>query len=131
MNVARAWAVIAMAVAFLAGAAAGVLGERASTARAPEGPFESYARLLERHLELGPDRAHHLRVLLTAYASDVERVVKAHQADYRAALEPDLRPIHEEYDRLVRDLVVPADRRARFDELATALTLDPTLHDGP
>ena len=75
--------------------------------------------------ELSPERMGHLRVLLGAYSRDVDRVVKRHASAYRAALEPDLRPIHAQYDRLVRNYVLPKDQRARFDELASGINLNP------
>ena len=62
---------------------------------------------------------------MAAYAEDVDRVVREHEAAYLAALEPDLRPLNEEYDRLVRDLVLPPEHRQRFDELAQGFTLNP------
>ena len=125
MRDSRAWVVLLMVVVFLAGAAAGVLGTRMTEDAPPSGPFEDYALLLEQEFELPPERMDHLRVLLSAYAREVERVVKGHEAAYRAAIEPDLRPIHEEYDRLVRDYVLPQDQRARFDELASGINLNP------
>ena len=83
--------------------------------------------MLEREFHLSPERMGHLRVLLREYKSDVERVLRQHEAAYHAALEPYLRPLGEEYDRLVRDLVLPAHQRARFDELAAGVPLNPSL----
>ena len=125
MRDSRLWVVLLTVVVFLAGAAAGVLGERMTEDEAPSGPFEDYALLLEQEFELPPARMEHLRVLLGAYSREVDRVVKGHEAAYRAALEPDLRPIHEEYGGLVRDYVLPQVQRARFDELASGITLNP------
>ena len=125
MSATRAWVMLLTAVVFLAGAAAGVLGERMTRESQRNGSFEDYALLLEDEFDLPPTRMKHLRVLLNAYADDVDRVVKRHETDYRAAMEPELRPLHEEYDRLVRDMVLPADQRARFDELAVGLTYNP------
>lgn len=121
----RAWILVLMVVVFLAGAAAGVLSERLSADRTDLGPMDDYSRLLAEEFQLSPDRMAHLRTLMGAYTEDVERVVREHEAAYLAGLEPDLRPIGEEYDRLVRDLVLPPEHRQRFDELAQGITLNP------
>ena len=85
--------------------------------------MEDYALLLEREFDLSPARMSHLRTLVAAYTEDVDRVVREHEAAYRAALEPDLSPLNEEYDKLVRDLVLPPKHRQRFDELAAGIPL--------
>ena len=125
MNATRGWIVMLSAVAFLAGVAAGVLSERAASAAPEQGPLHVYARLLEDEFGLSAQRMGHLRTLLEAYAEEAGRVVREHEAAYRAALEPDLRPLNEEYDRLVRDLVLPPQHRERFDDLAAGITLNP------
>lgn len=125
MSSTRGWILVLVGVAFLAGTAAGVLSERLSAERPGGGPMEDYSRLLEEEFELSPTRTGHLRTLMAAYNEDVERVVREHEAAYLAALEPDLRPLNEEYDRLVRDLVLPPEHRQRFDELAQGFTLNP------
>lgn len=125
MNSTRGWILVLMGVVFLAGAAAGVLSERLSDDRPDRGPMEDYSRLLDEEFQLSPTRLGHLRTLMGAYREDVDRVVREHEAAYLAALEPDLRPLNEEYDRLVRDLVLPPEHRQRFDELAQGFTLNP------
>ncbi len=120
----RPWIVVLMGVAFLAGLAAGVLSVRAQEEE-PQSPLGDYARLLEQEFHLSPERMVHLRTLLAAYEEEVNRVVREHEAAYRAALEPDLRPLNEEYDRLVRDLVLPPGQRRHFDELAAGMILNP------
>lgn len=115
-----------IAIVFLAGMAAGVFVERQSEGhQRPDGPMEDYAQLLEQEFGLSETRGEHLRTLLEVYARDVDRVVQRHEDAYRAALEPDLRPLNEHYDRLVRDLVLPAHQRTRFDELAAGIHLNP------
>jgi len=113
-------------VAFLAGAAAGVLGSRLTRAEADRGPLEDYAELLIREFDLSPERAGHLRVLLREYENEVARVVDRERVAYNAALEPVLRPIGTEYNRIVRDLVIPPHQRARFDDLEEGVLLKST-----
>ena len=123
MNASRAWILLLMLVVFLTGVVGGVLSERLSAERPKGGPMEDYALLLEREFDLSPARMSHLRTLVAAYTEDVDRVVREHEAAYRAALEPDLSPLNEEYDKLVRDLVLPPKHRQRFDELAAGIPL--------
>ena len=125
MNDLRAWAGVLMVVVFLVGAAAGVLWQRSQELRPEGGPHEDYARLIEREFGLAPERMGYLRVLLREYDQDVQRVRLEHEEAFHAALEPDLRPLSEEYNRLVRDMVLPGHQRARFDELAAGFTFDP------
>ncbi len=125
MNATRAWVVLLTVVVFLSGAAAGVLAERMSAKRSDRGPMEDYALALAAEFDLSPERQGHLRVLLNAYDRDVSRVMTKHEIAYHSDLEPDLRPLYEEYDRLIRDMVLPAHQRARFDELAAGITLNP------
>jgi hypothetical protein len=125
VNATRGWIMLLVAMVFLTGAAAGVLSERLSAERSEGGALEDYALLLELEFDLSSERMGYLRTLLATYAADTDKVVREHEAAYRAALEPDLRPLNEEYDRLVRDFVLPPKHRERFDELAAGLTLNP------
>ena len=122
MNDLRVWAALLALVSGLAGAAGGLL--LADELRAPEvrsGPFGDYERLLVREFDLEGARAAALADLLRNYQRDIEEVEQRHLASYRSALEPELARLGRRYRGLIRDHVLPEDRRARFDELAQGI----------
>jgi hypothetical protein len=118
MKDARLWIVLLAFVCFLTGASAAVLAERLGTIEAERGPFAAYADALVADFDLSPERAAHLRVVLREYAEEIERIRVSHEMEFYASLEEELRPKGAEYNRLIRDVVLPPSQRARFDSLA-------------
>lgn len=126
MNDLRTLIGLLVGVVFLAGAATGVLWERSHDERRDVGQFDDYAGLLQQDYDLSPERMGHLRVILREYEADISRVEREHRAAYRAGLEPELEPVTEEYAKIVRDYVIPAQHRARYDQQAAGVTLNPS-----
>lgn len=115
----RAWIVILFAVTFAGGVGAGtLLAERERLADPGWGPLADYERMLVRQFDLSAERAHLLRSVLQHYDADVTRIRNRHLAEYTSRIEPKLREQGERYDRIIRDAVLPASARARFDRLS-------------
>ena len=55
---------------------------------------------------------------------DLERIRDRHTADLLSAMEPELREKGREYASLLRDELIPADRRSEFDRLAAECVVD-------
>lgn len=114
MNILHLWITLLALVAGLAGFAAGELhagGEAAtSTAR-----FRHYADRMTATFDLSPDRERAMRILLDRYERDLEDLKSRHLS----SLEPELVRLGDTYRDLIRDKVLPEDRRIDFDVLAT------------
>lgn len=121
----RPWIALLAVVCFLAGMAAGVLATRRPAVSDDGSPFGDYAARLVEEFDLSGERAAHLRVILREYAAEIERIERAQQAQYYAALEPELRPKGIEFNSYVREKVIPRQQRARFDALAAGLPVSP------
>jgi len=115
---ARLWILALAVMCFLAGAAAGVLGVRAGAGDLDRGRFAAYGDWVIDEFDLSRERAGHLRVILREFDSKISKIERSHRAEYYASLEPELRPIGIEYNRYVRDKVLPPAQRADFDALA-------------
>jgi hypothetical protein len=112
----RLWIGLFGLVCFLAGSASGILFGRTLEVREPvPGPFAEYQRLLVERFELAPERERLLRELLEAYQRDIDRVRERHTTKLLAQMEPELRPIGTTYRALIRDELIPAERRPEFD----------------
>ena len=118
MKYARLWIVTLAGVSFLAGVAAGMLGVHAGASDLDRGRFAAYGDRIIDEFDLSSERAGHLRVILRGFDSKIRKIERGHRAEYYAALESDLRPIGIEYNRYVRDKVLPPGQRANFDALA-------------
>ena len=120
----RLWIILLAVVSFVAGTATGhIVSERTHQPR-----FEPELAAFERHFvetfELSDARAEHLRTVLSHYEREVARVKDEHLASYHSAIEPQLRELGNEYNRYLRDKVLPADQRTEFDrQCAPLLTL--------
>ena len=125
MKDARLWILVLALVSGLCGSAVTVLVRRISTIESERGPFAAYADQLVQEFDLSPERATHLRKVLLSYASEIERIRKSHEVAFYATLEADLRPTGEEYNALIRDAVLPPDKRERFDAMVAGMALAP------
>jgi hypothetical protein len=115
---ARLWIIALACMSFLAGTAAGVLGVRTGAGDLDRGRFAAYGDWVIDEFDLSRERAGHLRVILREFDSKISKVERSHRAEYYAGLESELRPIGIEYNRYVRDKVLPPEQRAEFDALA-------------
>ena len=123
MSQLRAWIVLAVAVSFLAGAAAGVLLERRA-AREDASGWAGYARQLTDRFELDAERHAYLLILLSQYDAALGQVRARYEARVQSAMEPELRRISEEYEGKIRDYVLPpGQERATYDDLSRPLIL--------
>jgi len=111
----RLWILLLVATSFLAGGAGGVLVglEIRPPAPAP-GAFADYERLMVERFDLSEQRARGLRAVLDQYQRQIDRL-KARNA---AALEPELSKLGLTFRTVVRDTVLPADRREEFSRMA-------------
>lgn len=126
MKDARPWVALLGVICFLAGIAASTLHQRLGELEADRGPFAAYADQLIEEFDLSPERAAGLRALLREYAIDIGRIRQAREVEFYASLEKELRPKGADYNRYIRDLVLPPSKRARFDELAAGTELPTT-----
>lgn len=123
----RAWILVLALTCFAAGTGAGLLlALRLRPARPADRPFADYEKLFRQSFELEPERQAAFHDLLRAYERDLERVRREHLAAYRSSMESDLLKLGRDYGELVRDLVLPASQRERYDELAAGLPFPET-----
>lgn len=110
----RLWLVVLVATAFLAGLAGGVwLGLRVRIEPPEPGPFADYEALLVETFDLSPERARGLRGVLDQYQRQIESIKNRNAA----ALEPELARLGLTFRAVVRDTVLPADRRDEFERM--------------
>jgi len=113
----RLW-LIALAVMFFgAGLASGVLLER-RLEPPPERRGEDFERLFVRTFDLEPARARLFRELMRNYEKDKEDIRQRALSDSMAQMEPQLVRLELIYRELVRDSVLPEERRQEFDQLS-------------
>jgi len=115
----RAWIALLALMSCLVGVASSVLYQRLTQRPAEGGPFAAYADRLVEQFELSPERAHHLHVVLRDYAMEVDRIRAARQVEFYASLEKELRPKGAQYNRIIRDVVLPPEQRPEFDRQVT------------
>ncbi len=119
----RLWIVLLAATSFLAGTAGGVvLGMELANDPPERGSFADYETLLLSEFELSPDRARGLRRVLDQYQRQIENLKNRNAA----ALEPELARLGLTFRGVVRDTVLPADERQRFERLAAGFPIQPT-----
>jgi hypothetical protein len=122
MSGVRFWIILAAAVSFLAGMAAGVLLTRSNEAE-PTSGWTAYADRLAADFDLAPDRQSALRILLDEYATEVAHKRRAFEARMLNQIEPELRELAARYDSYIRDAVLPSSQRAAYDRLSRPLEL--------
>ncbi|MFT5286913.1 MAG: putative membrane protein [Planctomycetota bacterium] len=114
----RFWIVILVLTSFLAGGAGGVLvGLKLSPPAATPGAFADFEQLLVEHFELTGERARGLRVVLDQYQRRIENI-KSRNAE---SLEPELAKLGLTFRGVVRDTVLPADRRDEFTRMSSGI----------
>jgi len=122
MSGVRLWILLAAAVSFLAGTAAGVLWARSGDVE-PSSGWAAYAERLADEFDLSPERRSCLRVLIAEYASEVANKRRAYESRILNQIEPDLRELAARYDDRIRDYVLPPGQRAKYDQRSEPLDL--------
>ena len=115
----RLWVTLLAAVSALAGLAGGMLLAEGGKPAAHSGPFADYERLFLSEFQLDAERAELLHQVLRNYHREIENAKQRHIDAYISAMEPELRRCALRYRDLVRNHVLPADQRARYDELVS------------
>lgn len=120
----RAWILCLAGLCFLAGYATGVLGERrgADRAASSEGAFAAYRERLVRDFGLSAERERWLGMLLESYQQQLEELESRGLSD----LQPEVVELGDRYDGWIRERVIPASHRERFDLMLGA----PSVGDG-
>lgn len=122
----RAWIVALALLCFGAGTAAGLLLSTRLRRPLPEsGPFTAYQRDLTQAFDLSPERARLLAAVLASYQRELDAIKDRHMADYMSAMEPALAERGRWYRELIRDKILPPDRRHEFDGPAFASVWTP------
>jgi hypothetical protein len=121
VNSLRLWIVILATVSAAAGFAGGLLLHAALTPQ-PKGPFADYERLMDERFELSPERARLFHTVLASYNQEREAVKDRFLAESMSAMEPELRHVGLKYRDLIRNSVLPPDRREEFDRLARGVS---------
>lgn len=119
MHNVRLWVVLLALTSFLGGLTAGMTVARPARAAAPlDEPFADYRLALKQQFELDPERDRLFGELLRNYQRDLDASRERVLAASRSQLEPELAELGLRYRGLIRDHVLPPDRRAEFDQLA-------------
>lgn len=119
----RAWLLVLVIVSFTCGAAAGRLWTLYASAPVERvGAFPDYSEQLSRHFDLSEARRRYLGVILENFQNEERRLEERHLQEFRSSNEPEFRALGLEYDRYIRDHVVPPARRAEYDRLALHLS---------
>jgi hypothetical protein len=128
----RGWITVMAVACLAAGAGAGVLIGRSMTPPPRverTGAFPDYQRLMAQTFELSPERREALAAILSSYEKELASIKDRHMADYMSSIEPELRERGAFYRALVRDQVLPAERRAEFDRLSQAMPAETRFPD--
>ena len=123
MSSLKPWLILLALLCFGAGLASGVLLER-RLVPPRERRGEDFERLFVRTFDLEPERARLFRELMRNYEKDKEDIRQRALSDSMAQMEPQLMRLERTYRDLVRDSVLPEDRRQEFDRLSRYLPWD-------
>lgn len=109
----RFWSVVLAGAWFLVGLGVGVA---VSKSEPNPSPFASYADELSNQFDLSKHRRRVLLQLLARYETEREEIRQRHEAATLYAMEPDLRALDASFDAKIRNIILPPDQRAHFDE---------------
>jgi hypothetical protein len=114
----RGWVLLLALTSAAAGFAAGLFVHgRLSRRPVAEGPFGGYERLFVERFELSPERARLFQAVLASYNHEIEGLKDRQVADSMSAMEPELVRLGAKYRDLIRNRVLPPEKRAEFDRL--------------
>ena len=115
----RLWITILALVSFTVGIGSGLLFARKFARPEPQrGAFAEYELHLAQTFDLSPERKRLLRVVLSSYEREIEEIKDRHMADTMLAMEPELCVKGRALSGLIRDKVLPENKRSQFDHLA-------------
>ena len=115
----RAWICLLALVSFLAGGAAGFLAGRGEVRPVePTGRFAHDEARLADALALNDDQRRLFRAVLDHYEAELDEVRDRYEALSASAMEPEVRALGIRYRSLIRDRVLPENKRPLFDALA-------------
>lgn len=118
----RIWIFVLVTTTFLAGLASGILlGLEIAPEPVARGPFADYAELLEQRFDLSPERTRGLHTVLDQYQRQIENLKNRNAA----ALEPEFARLGLTFRTVVRDTVLPPDRRDEFQRLSAGIVETP------
>lgn len=114
----RPWILILALVSFLAGGSAGfVMGRSGAETSGDPGPFADYEARFSASFDLNDEQRRLFRAVLDHYQADLDAVRERHEARSASAMEPELRELGIRYRTLIRDRVLPDNKRPLFDAL--------------
>ncbi len=115
MSSTRVWILVLGVVCFLSGLATGVIySEQTRQQPSLEGPFSDYCELISTRFDLDSQRRELFEALLQHYEEDLQKIQDQHAANYATAMEPVLSELGIRYRDLIRDHVLPENRRSEF-----------------
>lgn len=118
MNSPRPWIVLLALVAFLCGLGSGLLvAERDARAESLQSAFGDFERSFVSEFELDPERQRLLAGLLDHYNRETQQIKDRYAALNQKEMEPDLRRLGLEFRSHLRDTLLPASQRPKFDRL--------------
>ncbi len=127
MNSLRLWIVLLALMCFTAGLASGMMLSSRNAPSPRWGLLADYETLLVDRFQLSPERARCLRALLEGYERDIERVVSSQRLnEYIAAHGEEVSSKSQEYERLIREKVLPPSRREEFVRLCATVPFPPS-----
>jgi hypothetical protein len=122
VNGVRAWILVLSLVSAATGFAAGLLMYAALHRPPPdEGRFADYERLMAERFDFGPERRRLFHALLESYNKEREEIEERYLAESMSAVAPEQRRVDNRYRDLIRNSVLPPDRREEFDRLRRPL----------
>jgi hypothetical protein len=122
----RLWIGLLALVSFTAGVASGMMLSARNTPPPRWGELADYETMLVDHFQLSPERARCLRALLQEYERDFVRVVRSQREnEYIASHGAELGAKSQEYERLIKEKVLPPSRREEFARLCAPIPFPP------
>ncbi len=118
MNSIRLWIVLLSLVTFLCGLGTGLfVAEREARAASLKKDYGEFERSFVTVFELDTERQQVLAGLLELYNRDTQTIKDQYAAQNRHEMEPQLRRLGLEYRSVLRNRLLPASQRPKFDRL--------------
>ena len=124
MSSERTWILILSITCFFAGLAGGVVFAAGRFPAEEKGRFAQYeARMIE-YFDLDEERQRHLRYILDSYGKEIERLKEHNLQELAERLQKEGRNRHN----LIRDWVIPENRRTEFDRCSLGFPVEAILN---
>ncbi len=124
MSSERTWILIFAVTCFLAGLAGGVVLAAKHFPREEQGRFTQYETRMIEYFGLDDEHKRHLRYIIDSYDKEIERL-KEHNL---RKLADRLKQEGQNRHNLIRDWVIPQNRRTDFDRCALGFPVEATLN---